>query len=69
MEMERLAEIFEAVKVLPLRPTDKVVIKINQAISSEQRNQIVPILEREFSGHRVIVLDAGMDLEVLRQEA
>lgn len=65
MDMEKLAAIFEAVKVLPLRPSDKIVLKLSEGVTDE----VIARLQAEFCGHKVIVLTSGIDIEILREEA
>ena len=68
MELEQLAKIFEAVKVLPFRPQDIIVIKVMQWLTDEQRKLIQQTWRDLVSEQKVIVLDGGLDIEVLRKE-
>ena len=67
MDMEHLASIFEAVKVLPLRPTDKLVFRAHRVLSEEQAIRAKAYLENVL-GVPVVVLDSSGDLEIIRPE-
>jgi hypothetical protein len=69
MDLDQLASIFEAVKVLPLRPTDRLLVRCRGRISEMEIKAMREAFEREFPGHRVLVLDNGADLEVIREES
>lgn len=68
MEMEKLAELFEAVKVLPLRPTDIVVLRTAMAMSDETRVRIKKIVGEALGTDRILVLSEGIDIEIVRPE-
>lgn len=69
MDVEKLAAIFEAVKVMPLRPTDVLVFRCPGMLSAEQAAEIRQRLEAAVPGdHAVILLEGGCDIEVLRLE-
>lgn len=68
MERADLEKILEAVKVMPLRPEDRVVLKMKETLSDEAREVVRGIAEALFPGHRIVVLDAGADLEVIRHD-
>ena len=68
MDMEKLALIFEAVKVLPLRETDLLVFRTNARLDKDSAVTLRDALE-EWLGHvRILILDGGADLEVVRRE-
>lgn len=71
MDMEKLASIFEAVKVMPLRETDIIVFRCGHRVSAEQSRQVRDALSSALGMHlhRIIVLDDGADVEILRREA
>lgn len=68
MDMERLAEIFEAVKVMPLRPHDFLVFKTNARVGLDQQALLHAYLEQETGHTRILIVDGGADMEVLRFE-
>ena len=68
MDMEKLAQMFEAVKVLPLRPNDTIVITTKKTLSSDQREYIKEQFMAAFGGRTVVVLADGMDIQVCRNE-
>lgn len=68
MDMARLAEIFEAVKVIPLRPSDFLVFRTAQALNLEQMAEVHSYIEGEVGHSRILILTGGADLEVLRAE-
>lgn len=69
MELEKLASIFEAVRVMPLRPTDFLVFRANQKLNVEQMALVHTYLEQETGHQRILMLDGGADLAVLRPES
>lgn len=68
LDVEKLAAIFEAVKVLPLRPGDLLIFRSEDRLTFEQTERVRGLLEKNIPGHRVLVLDGGADIEVLRRE-
>lgn len=69
MDMERLAEIFEAVKVMPLRSTDIVVFRAPVSLDAEAAAAIYAHLEEQLCHSRIMILTDGADLQVVRPEA
>lgn len=68
MKHEDLAKIFEAVKVMPIRPTDVIVVRCAARISADTAARVKEAVV-EATGHRnVLVLDSAADVEVLRKE-
>lgn len=68
MDMEKLASIFEAVKVMPLRPQDFIVLRTNVRLDAEHAAELHAYIE-EVAGHsRILMIDNGANLEVLRFE-
>jgi hypothetical protein len=68
MEIEKLASIFEACRVLPLRPTDMLVFRSTQKLSVEEMALCHLHLEQETGHSRILILTDGADLAVLRPE-
>jgi len=69
MDMERLAEIFEAVKVVPLRESDLLVFRANEVLDEDMAERLRWAL-REATGHeKILIVDHGADLYVIREEA
>ncbi len=64
--------LFEAVRVevakLELRPGDSVIIKVPFKIRPEQVDHIWKSVSEAMKDCRVIILDSGMSMEVLRHE-
>ena len=68
MDMEKLASIFEAVKILPLRPTDQLIFRCKQKLSEEMYRRVNEEIKRLLPGVKVLLLNSGFDVEVLRVE-
>lgn len=68
MEMEKLASIFEAVRVMPLRPGDFLVFRASERLGAEQMAHVYACLEQQTGHGRILILDGGADLAVLRVE-
>ncbi len=68
MDSAKLASLFETVKVLPLRPGDILVIRCKDRFPMEAMDRFRALLEKEIPGHRILVLENGTDIEVLRRE-
>lgn len=69
MDMERLAQIFEAVKVLPLRPTDILVFRTKGQIRPEVGERITAHLKGVLGHQKILVVSDDADLEIIRPEA
>lgn len=67
MDLVKMAAIFEAVKVLELQPGDVLVFRTPAPLSSEQIAQAKEFLSGMFPERRCLILDAGCDVEVLRE--
>lgn len=66
MKREDMAAMFEAVKVLPLRPSDVLVFRAKRPISVAQANLVKEIVQ-EITGHeKVLVIDNDADVDVIR---
>ena len=61
-------EWLEHLSVLRLEPGDTVVIRMQHLPSDDMRWRIRDVVEREFPGHRCIVLTDGMEIGVVRRE-
>lgn len=68
MEREELEKLITAVKILPLRSTDKILIKIEDHISLETMERLKAMIQPWFPENKVIILPGGMDMEVIRVE-
>lgn len=69
MDMARLAEIFEVVKVIPLRESDLLVFRANDVLDAGAADGVRELL-REATGHdKILILDHGTDIYVVRAEA
>lgn len=54
---------------LALHPGDTVVLKVDSRLSDTAAYSLRKALQSEFPGHKVLVLQAGMDIGVLSPEA
>jgi hypothetical protein len=63
-----LLALLPRVRILSVRPGDVLVLKTDRALSEEETHLAREILQREFPGHRGIILDDGAELEVVRAE-
>ena len=50
---------------IDLRPGDTLVLKYPRPLSQEQRRNLMEAMKSASGGHRVMVLDGGLDLAVL----
>lgn len=69
MELEKLATIFEAVRVMPLRPSDLLVFRANKDLGLEEKARIYTAIEALTGTQRILILDGGADLAIIRPEA
>jgi hypothetical protein len=65
---EQLAGVFEAVRVMPLRPSDVLVFRSNVRLNAAQESTIRAHLEEKTGHARIVILDSAADLGVLRPE-
>lgn len=68
MDMEKLAAIFEAVKVMPLRTDDIIVLRMEQEVTHEVADRLKASLREILGDRTVLVLGGGMDIEIVRPE-
>jgi hypothetical protein len=70
MDLARLASIFEAARLVQLRPTDLLVFRTggDVVIGMEEKALIYQALEAQTGHSRILILDAGAELAVLRTE-
>lgn len=66
MDTEKMAEIFEAVKLLELQPGDTLVFRTREQLAEEQIARATAFLSAMFPERRCLILDAGTDVEILR---
>ena len=64
-----MAEIFEAVKVLTLRETDLVIFRTPEALAPDLAAELYAELEARLGTSRILILERGADLGVLRPES
>ncbi|MFA6204490.1 MAG: hypothetical protein WC710_15030 [Gallionella sp.] len=64
----KLPEIFEAVKILQLQPDDVVVFRCDMFLSMDQRERIMGLLKNQFTDNKILILDGGADIDILREE-
>lgn len=59
----------DSIKVMRLHPGDTVVLKVKQILSADQRLQLMACLSGLMpEAVTCLVMDGGMELEVLRKE-
>jgi len=68
MDIEKMAEIFEAVKVISLRPNDVLVFRCEKFLNRQQTEDITQYLRHKLPDIRVLIVDGGTDLDVIRKE-
>lgn len=51
-------------KVLRLQPGDALVVEVNGRLSMEQAKALQAYVEKQFDGHRCLVLDSDAKLSV-----
>ena len=54
------------VSVLRLQPGDTVIVRYQQILTSKQKMLIGDMLKSKFQNNRVIVLDTGTQVEIMR---
>ena len=68
MKLEQLAEVLEAVQVIALRQSDLLVFRTARRVSPAQEKEIVAYLKEKTDHERILVLDGGDDLALVRPE-
>jgi hypothetical protein len=58
----------QAIKRLRLRPGDIIVLKTQKVLSHNAFENIRSVVADNFPGHKVLVLEEGMDIEVISKE-
>lgn len=53
------------VKRLELKPTDTIVVRYEGHIPPQAQAYIKRVLEDRFPGHTVLVLEQGLDIEII----
>ncbi len=56
----------ESVRIMPLGPNDVIVFKFKQTVSNEIADHVRDYLQGHFPGRRVLLLDASVDVEIVR---
>lgn len=73
MDADELASTIESVKVMRLQPMDVVVFRVHQYITAETaehiRNHLSKQLGHGVDGIKVLIIDGGCEIEVIRKEA
>lgn len=69
METEELVSIFEAVKVVTLRPGDILVFRCKEVLTDEQRKIVSLRLKDAFGATKMAFLEGGADICAIRPEA
>lgn len=69
MKVEELASVFEAVRIMTLRPSDVLIFRANGKISIEHSKLIEGILLEKTGHGKILILDNTADIAVLRHEA
>lgn len=68
MELHEIAGIFEQVKVSGLQPDDYVVFRTPQALDVLAMAHLHEYLEKVLGTSRILILDGGADLAIVRPE-
>lgn len=58
----------EAVKILRLEPGDTIVLRVPFPMRGESLRNLSAIWAKQFVGHKTVVLDSGMDVEIVREQ-
>ncbi len=53
-------------KVLRLQPGDALVVEVDGLLSQEQARMLKDHVEKQFDGHRCLVLDSSAKLSIAR---
>lgn len=61
-------EFIHAMQVLELKPDDIIVLKTKEYISLEAYINLKNIIKKTAQGHKCIILEAGIDIGVLRKK-
>lgn len=69
MELEKLASIFESVRIAPLRESDLLVFRTVDALTLQQMADLHVALEEQTGHARILILTGGADLAIIRPEA
>lgn len=56
----------KSVEVAQLKPTDTIVIEVDEILSQARAARISSVAEVAFPGQRVLVLERGMSVKVVR---
>lgn len=62
-------ELIQALGILSVEPGDVVVIKSPRMLSQEQSARIIGEAKRVITDNEVVILDGGLDIEILRKAA
>jgi hypothetical protein len=69
MTEKQIFDVIDSVKVLSLSPSDYLVVKSNKRLWNEQVIQLKESLQRMFPEQKIMILDGGLDIEVVRKAA
>lgn len=67
MAEDILVEVLERLRVLTLHPDDTLVLLSPEPLSLAAVDRMRELCEREFPGRRIMVLDSGTQVGILRQ--
>lgn len=65
---EALRSILEAVKIIPIRPGDIIVLKIPSDLDAATVARLRSQAREAFKVEDVVILSGGIDIEVVRKE-
>jgi hypothetical protein len=63
------AKTLPTVSVASLQPTDVIVIETDEQLSEQDRVHILGVAQEVWPRHKVVILDEGMKLKVIRDGA
>lgn len=66
MDVDDLAKTLNAVKILSMKPDDIIVFQFAGALTGEQVEEITNTLYRIIGERRIMIMDQGVDVSVIR---
>lgn len=68
MELVAAAALITEARVMRLRPSDFLVFRSAVALGADQMAELHEFLEAQTGHSRILILDAGADMDVLRRQ-
>ncbi len=69
MEADKLALILESIKMHTLAPNDIIVVKLTNFMPLKTMEALRGFVKAQFPANKVMVLEPGMDIEIVRPTA